>query len=194
MALRRRHFVQRTMWVKARTETWWTNVGCRNWSEREWKANFCMSKATFTRLCADFHSYISRRNTRFRNPVPVSKRVAVCLLRLAGNSEFRTVSRLFGIGRSTACTIKNQVCRAFVRQLLKLHVRLPSGNRLASVIVKFQQQQGFLQVGGAIDVTHIPMKCHSDYSDEYYNRNHFHSVILQAVVDSFRYFTDICVG
>ena len=194
MALRRRHFVQRTVWVKARTETWWTNVGCRNWSEREWKANFCMSKATFTRLCADFHSYISRRNTRFRDLVPVSKRVAVCLWRLAGNSEFRTVSRLFGIGRSTACTIKNQVCRAFVRQLLKLHVRLPSGNRLASVIVKFQQQQGFLQVGGAIDVTHIPMKCHSDYSAEYYNRNHFYSVILQAVVDSFRFFTDICVG
>ena len=111
-----------------------------------------------------------------------------------GNSEFRTVSRLFGIGRSTACTIKNQVCRAIVRQLLKLYVRLPSGNRLASVIVKFQQQQGFLQVGGAIDGTHIAMKCPSDYSDKCCNRNHFHSVILQAVVDSFRYFTDISVG
>ena len=56
VALHRRHFVQRTVWVKARTETWWTNVVCRNWSEREWKANFCMSKTTFTRLCADFHS------------------------------------------------------------------------------------------------------------------------------------------
>ena len=81
-----------------------------------------------------------------------------------------------------------------MRQLLKHYVCLPSGNRLASVIEKFQQQQGFPQVGGAIDGTHIPMKCPSDYSDEHYNRKHFHSVILQAVVDSFRYFTDICVG
>ena len=126
--------------------------------------------------------------------VPVSKRVAVCLWRLAGNSEFRTVSHLFAIGRSTACTITNQVCRAIVRQFLKRYVGSPSGNRLASVIAKFQQQQGFPQVGGAIDGTHIPMKCPFDYSEEYYNRKHFHSVILQAAVDSFMYFTDICVG
>ena len=126
--------------------------------------------------------------------MPVSKRVAVSLWRLAGNSEFHTVSHLFGIGHSTACTITNQVCRATVRQLLKRYVRLPNGNRLASVIAKFQQQQGFPQVGGAIDGIHIPMKCPSDYSNKYYNRKNFHSVILQAVVDSFMYFTDICVG
>ena len=50
------------------------------------------------------------------------------------------------------------------------------------------------QVGGAIDGTHIPIKAPSDHSDEYYNRKSFHSVILQAVVDAFLYFTDICVG
>ena len=38
------------------------------------------------------------------------------------------------------------------------------------------------------------MKCPHDYSDEYYNRKCFHSVILETVVDSFMYFTDICVG
>ena len=73
-----------------------------------------MSKTTFVRLFADLHPHISRRSTRFCDPVPVSKRVAVCLWRLAGNSEFCTVSHLFGIGRSTACTIANQVCRAIV--------------------------------------------------------------------------------
>ena len=50
------------------------------------------------------------------------------------------------------------------------------------------------QVGGAIDGTHIPLKAPIDHPDEYCNRNCFHSVILQAVVDSFLCFTDINVG
>ena len=167
---------------------------CRDWTEREWKANFRMPRGTFLRLCADLYPYVSRSNTQFREAVPVSKRVAVCFWRLAGNSEYRTVSHLFGIGCSTACTVTNQVCRAIVQHLLKQYIRLPCRNRLMAVIQKFEQQQGIPQVGGAIDGTHIPIKAPSDHPDEYYNRKSFHSVILQAVVDSFMYFTDICVG
>ena len=78
--------------------------------------------------CADLYPYVSRSNTQFREAVPVSKRVAVCLWRLAGNSEYRTVSHLFGIGCSTACTVTNQVCRAIVQHLLKRYIRLPCRN------------------------------------------------------------------
>ena len=72
--------------------------------------------------------------------------------------------------------------------------RMPTGDRLKRVIARFESRQGFPQVGGAIDGTHIPIKAPVIHPDEYYNRKCFHSVVLQAVVDSFLLFTDIYVG
>lgn len=180
--------------MKPRSEAWWLEVVSRQFSEQEWKVNFRVSRATFMRLCNELRPYISRRDTSFRRAVPTSKRVAVCLWRLAGNSEYRTISHLFGIGRSTACSITNEVCRTLVCHLLKRYIKMPTGDRLEAVISRFKSRKGFPQVGGAIDGTHIPIKAPVIHPDEYYNRKSFHSVVLQAVVDSYLFFTDICVG
>lgn len=184
----------RAVWARQRSETWWTDVVWRSWSAVEWKKNFRLSRDTFRVLCNELRPHIIRSQTKFREAISVRKRVAVCLWRLAGNCEYRTISHLFGIGRSTACMITNQVCSAIVQHLLRRYVRLPSGNRLCAVIRKFQQQQGLPQIGGAIDGTHIPIRAPVDHPDEYYNRKCFHSILLQAVVDSFGDFTDLCVG
>ena len=103
--------MHRTILEKARSEAWWVDVAC-HWSDREWKNNFRLSRATFVKLCSKLRPFISRRNSRFRRAVAVRKRVAVCLWRLAGNVEYRTISHLFGIGQSTAATITNNVCKA----------------------------------------------------------------------------------
>lgn len=117
------------------------------------------------------------------------------LYRLAGNECFRTLSNLFGVGRSTACVITNQVCQAIVTELAPRHIKMPSGDDLMIVIERFKQiGHGFPQVGGAIDGTHIPIISPTHSPDCYYNRKGFHSIIMQAVVDSFLKFTDVCVG
>lgn len=72
---------------------------------------------------------------------------------------------------------------------------MPRGECLQQVIHKFSQAaHGFPQVGGAVDGSHIPIKAPSENPDCYYNRKGFHSVILQAVVDSHLNFIDICIG
>ena len=52
----------------------------------------------------------------------------------------------------------------------------------------------FPQCCGAIDGTHIPIIAPADHHCDYFNRKHFHSVILQAVVDHKYRFININVG
>ena len=59
---------------------------------------------------------------------------------------------------------------------------------------RFEDHFGFPQIAGAIDGTHIPIKAPRELSKDYYNRKGFYSVIMQAVVDFYGRFTDICVG
>jgi hypothetical protein len=49
---------------------------------------------------------------------------------------------------------------------------------------------------GAIDGSHIPIKAppYKDYPEDYFNRKHFFSIILQAVVDGTGKFPDLFVG
>ena len=74
-------------------------VVSRSWGERDWKANFRMSRATFQCLCSERHPYIAHEDNQFWESVTVGKRVVVSLWRLAGNSEFYTLPHLFSIGR-----------------------------------------------------------------------------------------------
>ena len=40
-----------------------------------------------------------------RECIPVEKRVALTLWRLATNADYRSVAQLFGLGRSTVCEV-----------------------------------------------------------------------------------------
>lgn len=53
---------------------------------------------------------LTRQNTRYRRPVPVELRVAICLWRLATNLQYRSISHLFGAGMSTACQKSSRSC------------------------------------------------------------------------------------
>lgn len=77
-----------------------------------------MGQNSFNKLCTEVEHYIVKRDTRFRKAVPLEQRVAVTLWKLATNVEHRTLGRLMGIGRSTACEIVNGVCEAITCHLL----------------------------------------------------------------------------
>ncbi|XP_071486760.1 uncharacterized protein [Diadema antillarum] len=62
------------------------------------------------------------------------------------------------------------------------------------VVDKFDTTLGFPQAAGAIDGTHIPIKAPEEAKEDYFNRKHFYSVVLQAVVDADGRFIDTNVG
>ena len=132
--------------------------------------------------------------SNFRSPISVEERVAVTIWKLATNVEYRTLSALFGLGRSTICTIVVNTCHAIETHLLPECVQIPSGNRMKEVVEGFEKYWGFPQAAGAIDGTHIPIVRPQESAYDYYNRKGFYSIIMQALVDFRGLFTDVYIG
>ena len=55
---------------------------------------------------------------------------AVTIWRLAINVEYRTLSELFGIGKSTVGEIVIETCNAIATRLLHQYVYIPKGEKL----------------------------------------------------------------
>ena len=123
--------------------------------------------------------------------VSVDKQIAITIWHLATNTEYRTVSTLFGIGISTICIIVCNTTRAVTQHLLPLYVQMPSQERLREIVQEFETLCGFPQVAGAIYGTHIPILKPTEYQSDYYNRKGFYSILIQGVVDSKDCFIDV---
>ena len=141
-----------------------------------WKENLRMSRHTFTIIYAVLRPYIEKQNTRMREAISVEKRVAVTVWKLATNIEYRTLSALFGIGRSTVGEIIIETCKA-ITKLLPRYVKIPRGDSLKEVIKGFEECWGFPQAAGAIDGSHIPIIKPKDSASDYYNRKGYYSII-----------------
>ena len=89
--------------------TWFDESVMNHYDDRQWSRNFRMKKATFLKLCHELRPYLEKESTNWKEPISVEKRVAVAIWRMATPCEYRTISLLFGIGRSTACKRKNSV-------------------------------------------------------------------------------------
>lgn len=67
------------------------------------------------------------------------------------------MSNLFGIGKSTACTITLQVCKSIMEVLFKRYIRLPTVPEVEDEITGFYNLAGFPQVVGVVDGCHVPI-------------------------------------
>jgi len=115
-----------------------------------------MNKSTFDHLCNELRPHIARQTTVFREPVSVEERVAITLWKLATNVEYCTLASLFGLGRSTVCTVVLDTCHA-IQKLLPRYVYMPKDERLRDIVEGFDACWRFPQTAGAIDGTHIPI-------------------------------------
>ena len=68
-----------------------------------------MSCNNFAVVWNELHDYIAREATHLRLPISVDQRVVVSM-KLATNVDYRTLSELFVIGKSTVCKIVNETC------------------------------------------------------------------------------------
>lgn len=112
----------------------------------DWIENFRMSKNTFNYLCDRLKGSIFRQNTRFRKAITVHQRVAITLWCLATSCEYRTLSHLFGVARSTVCEIVQDTCRAIVSVLMDTYISFPLGDALVNVVNGFERDGVILSV------------------------------------------------
>ena len=95
----------------------------------EWRANFRMRETTFLSLCD-----IVQQQCHYREALSVEQPVAICLWRLATNVEYRTISLLFGLGLSTACTVTNQIGSLTREKMLHLHIKTPTEAEFRDIV------------------------------------------------------------
>ena len=112
----------------------------------------------------------------------------------ATNVEYRTLSALFGLGRSTVGKIVVETCNAIATHLLPKYVTIPGSDKLKEIVDGFETCLGFSQAAGAIDGTHITMLCPNESVSDYYNHRGQYSIIMQAMIDFRSLFMDIYIG
>ncbi|XP_074832165.1 uncharacterized protein LOC142001129 [Carettochelys insculpta] len=148
--------------------------------------NFRMSQQTFMELCQWLTPALRHHDTQMRHALPVEKRVTIAVWKLATPDSYRSMGQQFGVGKATVRAVLMEVVRALNALLLKRVVRVGD---LDAAVEGFAAM-GFPNCFGALDGTHLPI-CASDHSGGHYvNRKGYHSVVLQAMVNSRGRFQD----
>ena len=90
------------VWVHPQAHDWWDKV-VPSWNNIRFISNFRVSRRTFKYICQRLAPVLQRRDTNYCNAIPVDKRVAMAIWRMATNECYRTISNLFGVGIATVC-------------------------------------------------------------------------------------------
>ncbi|KAH6945500.1 hypothetical protein HPB50_008790 [Hyalomma asiaticum] len=168
-------------WAYPRGQSWYETT-VPHLPDSEFRAHFRVTRRTF-RYIISVCECMQRQDTAMRRAVPLDKRIAVGLYRLASSAEERTIGNAFGLGRSTVNTIFREFCAVIVRQLGPKFVRFPKQSELAEHLRQFSAVTSFPQAVGALDGCHIEVCPPVDHATDYINYKGWYSTILLAVAD-----------
>jgi hypothetical protein len=123
------------------------------------------------------------------------QQIAIFLLHLSRNTDWRTISILVGVSESTAHSVYTRFGERF-RNTFSDVVRWPTLDEQIESVSDLQQRRGIIGAIGAIDGTHIRFN-HSPPTDvalDYMNRHGFYSINMLASCDHRGIFTDVMIG
>lgn len=167
-------------WTTTPSTDWWERVVMIEFQPSDWLDKFRMSRETFFYLCDKLRPRLARQDTSFRLALPVEKRVAVALWRLASNIEYRTISTLFGVGKSTVCRCVRDMCHAIVALLSSIYLQPPSEQDLEDSAQLFLSHWGFPHCVAAISTLHTAIITPSNNASDYANPAGWLSVLSQV--------------
>ncbi|XP_010232614.2 protein ANTAGONIST OF LIKE HETEROCHROMATIN PROTEIN 1-like [Brachypodium distachyon] len=192
---------QGRLWAKDRSGTWWMQCNNPDYLEAKFRSHFRMGQDTFDMICRELGSVVAKEDTRLRPAIPVRKRVAICIWRLATGESYRAISDRFGLGVSTCHKIVLQVCAAIKNTLMPRFIRWP--DRAPAFEGSFESISGIPNIISAMYTTHIPiiapapqfkpMSYYNNFQTERIKKTSY-SIILQGVVGPDGTLTDICIG
>ncbi|XP_003565445.1 protein ANTAGONIST OF LIKE HETEROCHROMATIN PROTEIN 1-like [Brachypodium distachyon] len=201
-----KHAHQRLL-ANYRAAEWWREVSSPSYPERDFKREFHVSRRTFHYLCDELGASVGKEDTWLHAAVPVPKRVAACLWRLAHGHPCLTVAERFGVSVSTVHKLRVDFCAAVNSVLLDRFIAWPETNPQAAAVAadKFEEVAGIHGVTGAVYTTHVPIVAPRQHVADYhnprlqasrndYNRSACYTVSIQGTVDAHGAFINVCVG
>lgn len=190
----KRNRAPRRAWVLPRPQHWFQELLNNRILDHCWKLNFRVSRDTFEYICQLVAPAIARQNTRLRVPIPVEKRVAVGLWRLATGDCYRSCSLIVGLSKASAVYCTHE----FVEELCRMRcdfIKFPTTTaEIRRKIEGFKDKSDIPNVVGAVDGTHVPIKAPDINHEDYFNRKHFYSYVVQGVVDSSNLYMSVSTG
>lgn len=190
----RRQYRAKLAWVYNRPQFWFEGLYHNRNEDHLWREHFRVNRNTFDYICGLVRPYIVRQDTLLRESIPVEKRVAIALWRLATGNSFRTIGLTFGVGRCTAMNIKDEFCAALLRRANEF-IKFPkTEDETRKAIQDFANISTFPQVVGALDGSHIHIAAPHDSPNSYINRKKYHSMVLQGVADANYKFIHVSTG
>ncbi|KAL1468251.1 hypothetical protein MTO96_025559 [Rhipicephalus appendiculatus] len=172
---------ERRVWTYARPESLFETT-LPHLPASAFRENFKLDVNTF-RYVVSVGGSMAWQDTNMRKAIPLTKRVAIGLNRLATSAEERTAANLFGVSRSSVNIIFREFCDAIVRRLEPRFVRFPRAQEVAEDIRQFAVVAGFPQGVGALGGCHIEVCLPKEHATDYYNYKGLYSTILLAVAD-----------
>ncbi|XP_074857124.1 2-Hydroxyacid oxidase 2 isoform X5 [Carettochelys insculpta] len=177
------------LWSYPTSTDWWERLVLGEWDNDRWLRNFRMSRQTFLELCQWLTPALRHQDMAMRRALTVQKWVGIAVWKLATPDSYRSVGQQFGVSKATVGAVLMEVVRAINAMLLHRLVRLGDPDATIAAFATL----GFPNCFGALDGTHIPICTPHHSGGRYLNRKGYHSVVLQALVDSRGRFQDIYV-
>ncbi|KYO20101.1 hypothetical protein Y1Q_0010682 [Alligator mississippiensis] len=134
--------------------------------------------------------HIARQDTSMCRTIPPDRRVAMAIIKLASPSSLHCIMNQFGVAACMARLASCDVCHLVKEIASKKIINLAN---LQQVIDGFNEK-GLLNCVKVLDSTHIPVLCPVGRGRAFTNRKGYAFMILQAMVDHWGWFINICIG
>ena len=69
--------------------------------------------------------------------------------------------------------VYRRVCKAVATHVTNEFIKFPAGAKAEEVMKTFERKKSIAGILGAIDGTHMPIKCPKSHSDQFINRKGF---------------------
>lgn len=180
--------------------------------DEDFYMHFRMYKNTFQHLLQAIGSVMNQRNVNVggREDIPLDKRILMTLWYLAkGDNIHSSIADRFNVTLSSVNRSVTVILES-INMLTNTYIRWPTAVECRRVAEDFQNYGGypsktkylflikvthcaFLDVIGAIDGTHIPLKVPEEQQDSYLDRKFQHSIIVQGICTK-KIYTNLFVG
>ncbi|KAK5647668.1 hypothetical protein RI129_002560 [Pyrocoelia pectoralis] len=176
--------------ISVRNEDYFETV-IPNYTLDDFKAHFRMSRNTFQLL---LNQLLHIRNApEGENSVPFQKKLLFTIWMLAKPESFIAAGDRFNMAKSTSHLIFFEVV-SLITTLRHNIITWPNDIERIRINRRLHNRSGIPGIIGAIDGCHIGIKGPPHNAIDYYNRNSYHSVVLQGVCNDKKQFIDIFVG
>ena len=83
-------------------------------NSEEWKQTFGLSKCSYERLCSSMREILQKTDTRFGTTIPLEKRIAIGLRKLASGDSYTVTGSFFGMPKSSVHRTTRELVTALV--------------------------------------------------------------------------------